>query len=128
MGTIFKYNNTLYQCQNLQKKLKKMRVSEDIIEIIKDNIPSEDLEKTFVELTRVVKKETEIDDKVWFYIFQNPDGDYLWGVNKPELTYIERFGFNTSDYKLIGKCLWDELYKYDKWNPTTKTGIKNESF
>ena len=53
MGTIFKYNNQLLQCRDLKKKLKKMRLSESDIEMIKDDKPNNILEKEFVNYTKV---------------------------------------------------------------------------
>lgn len=125
MGTIFKYNNQLIQCQNLQKKLKRMRLTEADIEIIKDNIPENELEKEFVNLTRVKKEEVNTNSEVTYYIFENSKGNYLLGYNKPDITHYTRdFGFDISDYKLIDTCTGDIPDKYRKWNPETKTGLK----
>ena len=50
MGTIFKYREKLFQCRDLKKKLKKLKLDENDIEIIRDNIKEDDLEKAFCEL------------------------------------------------------------------------------
>ena len=44
MGTIIKYNDKLIQCRDLEKKLKKLKINKDDIEIIKDNITNDYLE------------------------------------------------------------------------------------
>ena len=48
MGTIFKYNNLPIQCADFKKKLKKMRLSEDNVEVVMDNISNDILENVFV--------------------------------------------------------------------------------
>lgn len=124
MGTIFKYNNQLFQCRNLTKKLKKMRLLETDIDIIEDNIPEDILEQEFVKLTRIEKLEID-DPNAWtYYVFQNSKGYYLWGINKPDITYIANFGFDIFDYKLIDTCVGYLKPEYLKWNPETGTGIK----
>lgn len=124
MGTIFKYNNQFIQCKNLQKKLKKLKLTEDAIEIIKDNIPDVELEQTFVALTSKPKEDGIEETSGIYYIFMNSEGNYLWGINKPDITYIEKFGFDISDYKLIDTCIGSIKTEYYKWNPDTKTGRK----
>lgn len=102
-----------------------MKLSEDSIEIIKDDIPNDILEKTFVELTREIKNESEEDTRWHYFIFENSQGNYLWGINKPDISYIANFGYNISDYKLIDECVGDVPEKYCKWNPETGTGLKH---
>ena len=69
MGTIIKYNDKLIQCCNLEKKLKKLKINKDDIEIIKDNIPNDSLESEFVNLTKKEKIEKD-PDIVKYYIFK----------------------------------------------------------
>lgn len=127
MGTIFKHNGQLLQCKDLQKKLKRMKLTEANIEIIQDNIPNDELEKVFVNLTKVVKIEQPvIEENIIYYIFQNSKGYYLWGYNSSDINYYNRdFGFDVSDYKLIDTCKGTIKEEYRKWNPETKTGCKN---
>lgn len=123
MGTIFKYNNQLIQCQNLQKKLRKLKISESDIEIIKDGIPNEILEKEFVNMTK--SPENISEDMMWiYYVYQNSKGNYLWNINIQNLDYIANFGLDVSDYKLVDICKGNLKSEYYKWNPETKTGIK----
>lgn len=124
MGVIFKHNNQLIQCRNLQKKLKKLRINESDIEIVKSDIPDDVLEKTFVEMTRGGRIE---DDNIpqWkldgrrkaIYINLNKDSDkYLYS--------FVRFPYKDADdlvfegYTLISNQNdWDELgiYKENFW-------------
>lgn len=124
MGTIFKHNNQLIQCQNLQKKLRKMKITEADIEIVKDDIPNDLLEKEFVNMTKAEKGES--DDTEWiYYVFQNSKGYYLYSIVSPNLDWFHnQFGFDVSDYKLIGTFKNKMPSEYYKWNPETKTGIK----
>lgn len=124
MGTIFKYKNQLIQCRDLQKKLKRMKLSVNDIEIIQDNIPLDELEKTFVNLTNEKKKEDDGEYHCHYYIFQNPRGHYLWGINSPSIDYYKKWGTDISEYTLIDECIGVMPREYRKWNPETKTGIK----
>lgn len=123
MGVIIKYNGKLIQCCNLEKKLKKLKINKEDIEIVKDNIPNDSLELEFVNFTKKEKIEKD-PDIVKYYIFKNSKENYLMGINKPDLTYIKNFGYDVSDYKLIDTCTYPIPKKYMKWNPETKTGIK----
>ncbi len=84
MGTIFKYNDKLIQCQNLQKKLKKLKLSEDDIEIIKDNIPPEDLEKEYCLLVNGKIKEKEPTIEKVYKQYYYTDGVRFTGVFKSD--------------------------------------------
>lgn len=126
MGTIFKHNNQLIQCQNLQKKLKKMKLSLNDIEIIKDDIPNDILEKIFVEVTKASRPPQDTDVRWKIYIYQNSKGYYLWGVRNPSLNHYSEIGYDVSDYKLIDECLSGSIPdEYFKWNPEVGTGRKN---
>jgi hypothetical protein len=81
MGTIFKYNNMLVQCQNLSKKLKKMRIQDSDISIILDNIPNDILEQTFVEMVNGKKIEEPEDEKIGTpYFYWNPINNHITGT------------------------------------------------
>lgn len=81
MGTIFKYNNKLIQCQNLTKKLKKMRLQDSDIFIVLDNIPNDVLEQTFVEMVNGKKIEEPEDEKVGDpYFYWNPLNNHTTGI------------------------------------------------
>lgn len=64
MGTIFKYRDKYVQCRSLQKKLKKMRLDESMIEIIKDDIPDDDLEAVFLSLNPTACRKRDCEGSV----------------------------------------------------------------
>lgn len=111
----FLYKGQKCYTNNLQKKLKRMKITENDIEILRE----------FDETEKKVKVEEEIDDTWTYYVFQNSKGYYLWGINKPDITYIQKFGFDISDYKLIDTCKGTLPKEYYKWNPETGTGRKD---
>ena len=113
----FLYKGEKCYTSNLAKKLKRMKITEADIEIIRE----------YDEREKSIKvNEDEIDDNAWtYYVYQNPKGYYLWGINKPDLSYIESFGFDISDYKLIDTCKDNLPLKSYKWNPETGTGRKD---
>lgn len=59
--TIFKYNNKIYETPNLEKKLKRMKISINEIEIIDK---------------KEVKKEEQIEDNVELFYYINPITKY----------------------------------------------------
>ena len=111
----FLYKGQKCYTNNLPKKLKRMKITENDIEILRE----------FDETEKKVKVEEEIDDTWTYYVFQNSKGYYLWGINKPDITYIQKFGFDISDYKLIDKCKGTLPKEYYKLNPETGTGRKD---
>lgn len=71
----------LVQCQNLSKKLKKMRIQDSDISIILDDIPNDILEKTFVEMVNGKKIEEPEDEKIGTpYFYWNPVDNHTTGV------------------------------------------------
>lgn len=71
----------LVQCQNLSKKLKKMRIQDSDISIILDNIPNDILEKTFVEMVNGKKIEEPEDEKEGSpYFYWNPVNNHVTGT------------------------------------------------
>ena len=113
----FLYKGEKCYASNLAKKLKRMKITEADIEILRE----------YDEKEKKVKEDTEdTEDTVWtYYVFQNSKGYYLWGINKPDISYIEKFGFDISDYKLIDTCKGSMPLEYYKWNPETGTGRKD---
>lgn len=111
----FLYKGQKCYTNNLPKKLKRMKITENDIEILRE----------FDEAEKKVKVEEEIDVTWTYYVFQNSKGYYLWGINKPDITYIQKFGFDISDYKLIDTCKGTLPKEYYKWNPETGTGRKD---
>lgn len=71
MACIFKYNDKMYQCLSLDKKLKKLRIDKAEIQILFDGeLNKEELEAKFLELTREAK-ETDSDDTIKKYYFKS---------------------------------------------------------
>ncbi len=97
METTFKYNGKIITTPNLEKKLKRMKISIDDIEIIDNPI-----------------KKKEVDSGI---------EDYM--LNKKQMVVrstqddIRRIVYVDSPIPIIF-----ELFKNQIWNPETKTGIK----
>ena len=72
MATIFKYKNEFYQALNLDKKLKRLKVSKDDVEILYEGeLNQSELEKKFLELSNKKKedpKENWHDRRLYYYI------------------------------------------------------------
>jgi SOS response regulatory protein OraA/RecX len=101
MGTIFKYNNQLYQCNSLEKKLKRMKITQDDIEVIMD---CEDAEKWFNTLVNTQEKESE-EDNIYKYYFVNDKGESITSIYNevPE-------GYKPTTYKQLLE-LWNKHVK-----------------
>lgn len=74
MASIFKHKDKYYQTTNLSKKLKRLKIQESDIEILfEGELNQDELEKKFLELTKVEK---EIPNESWhnpnLYEFYNP--------------------------------------------------------
>lgn len=99
METTFKYQGKIISTPNLEKKLKRMRISIDDIEIIDNPIKKKEvnsgLEDYMLNKRRVIVRSTEDD--------------------------IRRVCFIDKDEPLPKI---EELFKSKIWNPETKTGIK----
>ena len=100
METTFKYKGTIITTPNLEKKLKRMKLSIDDIEIIdnpikKEKSPNNELEDYMKDVIKVIVR-SNIDD-------------------------IRRVCFIKKDEP---RPTMRELFKNHIWNPTTKTGIK----
>ena len=112
MDVTFKYKDSIITTPNLEKKLKRMKLTLDDIEIITEEKPAKKIDQ-------------EEDSQVTYYIFQNSKGYYLWNINQPDISwYNKQFGIDISDYKLVDTCKGRMPKEYYKWNPETKTGIK----
>ena len=97
---LFKYNGKIISTPNLEKKLKRMKISLDDIEIIdnpikKEKSPNNELEDYMKDVIKVTVR-SNIDD-------------------------IRRVCFIKKDKS---RPTMRELFKNHIWNPTTKTGIK----
>lgn len=99
METTFKYKGTIITTPNLEKKLKRMKLSVNDIEII-DN--------------PIIKKEesSELEDYM---------KDVIKVIVRSNIDDIRRVCFIKKDKP---RPTMRELFKNHIWNPTTKTGIK----
>lgn len=98
METTFKYKGTIITTPNLEKKLKRMKLSIDDIEIIDNPIKKEkssELEDYMKDVTKVIVRSNIDDIRRVCFIKKNK--------SRPTMR---------------------ELFKNHIWNPTTKTGIK----
>lgn len=104
METTFKYNEKVITTPNLEKKLKRMKLSIDDIEIIdnpikKEKSPSHELEDYMKDKIKVIVRSTK--DNIRRVCF----------INKNE-----------------GRPTMSKLFKNYMWNPETKTGIKELTY
>lgn len=84
MATIFKYDNKYYQAMNLDKKLKRLNISKEDIEIIySGDISQSELEKKILELTKT-PSEIEENTDTQLYYFLNKDTGYSYISIYPE--------------------------------------------
>ena len=99
MDITFKYNNKIITTPNLEKKLKRMKLSINDIEIIDNPItkkePESGIEDYMLNKRQVIVRSTEDDIR--------------------RICYIDKDKGLPTIY---------ELFKKDIWNPKTKTGIK----
>ena len=99
METTFKYQGKIITTPNLEKKLKRMKISVDDIEIINAPVKKEEsnegLEDYMLNKRKVIVRSTEDD--------------------------VRRVCFIDKDK---GLPTMSELFKDVMWNPETKTGIK----
>lgn len=99
MDITFKYNNKIITTPNLEKKLKRMKLSINDIEIIDNPItkkePESGIEDYMLNKRQVIVRSTEDDIR--------------------RICYVDKDKGLPTIY---------ELFKKDIWNPKTKTGIK----
>ena len=100
METTFKYKGTIITTPNLEKKLKRMKLSIDDIEII-DN---------------PIKKEKSSGNELEDYM-----KDVIKVIVRSNIDDTRRVCFIKKDKS---RPTMRELFKNHIWNPTTKTGIK----
>lgn len=92
MAVIFKHNNKVYQCMSLDKKLKKLRIDKNEIDILfEGELTKEELESKFLEMTKEIKEVTTVESSIKKYHFKSridnstitsiyPTLDSLYGI------------------------------------------------
>lgn len=99
MAVIFKHNNKVYQCMSLDKKLKKLRINKDDIDILfEGELTKDELETKFLEMTKEIKVVEEEDD-IKKYYFKNRINNSIIISIYPTLDNL-RDVININDYDL----------------------------
>ena len=99
MAVIFKHNNKVYQCMSLDKKLKKLRIDKNEIDILfEDDLTKDELETKFLEMTKEIKVVEEEDDIKKYYFKNRIDNSIITSIY-PTLDNL-RDVININDYDL----------------------------
>lgn len=99
MAVIFKHNNKVYQCMSLDKKLKKLRIDKNEIDILfKGDLTKDELETKFLEMTKETKVVEEEDDIKKYYFKNRIDNSIITSIY-PTLDNL-RDVININDYDL----------------------------
>lgn len=81
MAVIFKYNNKIYQCMNLDKKLKKLRINKlDINILLEENLTKDELEAKYIELTKTIKEEDPTEEVIKYYFKSKIDNSIITSI------------------------------------------------
>lgn len=99
MAVIFKHNNKVYQCMSLDKKLKKLRIDKNEIDILfEGDLTKDELETKFLEMTKEIKVIEEEDDIKKYYFKNRIDNSIITSIY-PTLDNL-RDVININDYDL----------------------------
>lgn len=99
MAVIFKHNNKVYQGMSLDKKLKKLRIDKNEIDILfEGDLTKDELETKFLEMTKEIKVVEEEDD-IKKYYFKNRINNSIITSIYPTLDNL-RDVININDYDL----------------------------
>lgn len=111
MATIFKYNDIIYQCLSLDKKLKRLKINKDDIEVLfEGEISQSDLEKKYVEYISLKKEPTKelISDVKLYYFLNTKTGESISSIySELDPSYVK----NVNDYE---RCTKNDLER--NWN------------
>lgn len=81
MAVIFKHNNKVYQCMSLDKKLKKLRIDKNEIDILfEGDLTKDELETKFLEMTKEIKVVEEEDDIKKYYFKNRIDNSIITSI------------------------------------------------
>lgn len=99
MAVIFKHNNKVYQCMSLDKKLKKLRIDKNEIDILfEGDLTKDELETKFLEMTKEIKVVEEEDDIKKYYFKNRIDNSIITSIY-PTLDNLHDV-ININDYDL----------------------------
>lgn len=120
MATIFKYNNQFICASKLEKKLKKMRISLNDIEILLENIPENNLSRIFNMLQENPNIDLNYLDSIKNNVFEKPKDEYyiiqkfVWFKNlKNNCIYSEGEYIPSIDYIKRLYTLYDNPEDYE---------------
>lgn len=95
MATIFKYNNKLYQAMNLDKKLKRLKINKEDIDIVYNaEVNQLELERIYLQMQGKAFKVIEDNDYIQpFYRYVNSENEYdtfLMDKDYPEIIQFNK--------------------------------------
>lgn len=99
MAVIFKHNGKVYQCMSLNKKLKKLRIDANEIDILfEGDLNKDELEIKFLEMTKEVKVVKEEESVKKYYFKSRVDNSIITSIY-PTLDNLSNV-INVNDYDL----------------------------
>lgn len=99
MAVIFKHNSKVYQCMSLNKKLKKLRIDVNEIDILfEGDLNKDELESKFLEMTKEVKVVKEEESVKKYYFKSRVDNSIITSIY-PTLDNLSNV-INVNDYDL----------------------------
>lgn len=103
MAILFKYNEKLYQASDLSKKLKRLKLGINDIEVIKEGT-KEEIDKEYNLLVNPSLKKEENSNKITLYTYS--DGKREIVSVYPNLNHLKDIA-DISNYKLIKENIYD---------------------
>lgn len=74
MSTVFKYNGKVYQAMSLDKKLKKLKINKEDIDILfEGELTQQELENKFLEITKAKRNVEFSNEEIIKYYFIDKD-------------------------------------------------------
>lgn len=102
MATIFKYKNQIYQCTSLEKKLKRLKINREEIDILfEGELTQSELEKKYLELTKTKKSlEENLPDIKLFYFINKITGESITSISEDisSIPNSDKYEPTTKDY------------------------------
>jgi hypothetical protein len=112
MATIFKYNNKLYQCINLEKKLKRLKINKEDIDILLDDLDSSELEEKYLNLLKEDIEDVESFTDTKLYYYKSKDNQsYIISIYSSieEMKQNDVGSFPYEQYEPITLELWNKI-------------------
>lgn len=100
MAVIFKHNDKVYQCMSLDKKLKKLRINGNEIDILfEGELTKDELESKFLEMTKEIKEVTTVESSIKKYYFKSRIDNSIITSIYPTLDNLQSI-ININEYDL----------------------------